>query len=57
MAWDPSSGKPQPPFVPFEAIWDTGATQSAITQKVVDACGLIPTGIYAGGLRRTCMNC
>ena len=29
----------------FVAIWDTGATGSVITQAVVDACGLAPTGI------------
>ncbi len=28
----------------FTAIWDTGATHSAITQKVVERCGLQPTG-------------
>ena len=27
------------------AIWDTGATQTCITQKVVDELGLKPTGI------------
>ena len=29
----------------FKAIWDTGATNSAITQKVIDQCGLKPTGM------------
>ena len=29
----------------FTAIWDTGATNSVITQDVVDACGLIATGM------------
>lgn len=29
----------------FEAIWDTGATHSVITQAVVDACGLLQTGV------------
>ena len=29
----------------FTAIWDTGATNSVITQDVVDSCGLIPTGM------------
>jgi hypothetical protein len=29
----------------FKGIWDTGATSSVITQKVVDACGLKPTGM------------
>ena len=28
----------------FQAIWDTGATRSAITQEVVDQCGLKPSG-------------
>jgi hypothetical protein len=29
----------------FQAIWDTGAQASVITQAVVDACGLKPTGM------------
>jgi hypothetical protein len=29
----------------FNAIWDTGATGSVITQRVVDTCGLQPIGI------------
>ena len=29
----------------FDAIWDTGATASVITQAVVDACGLVATGM------------
>jgi len=29
----------------FDAIWDTGATGSVITQNVIDACGLIPVGM------------
>jgi hypothetical protein len=29
----------------FTALWDTGATGSVITQAVVDACGLKPTGM------------
>jgi hypothetical protein len=32
-------------YHPFKAIWDTGATGSVITQAVVDACGLRPTGM------------
>jgi len=31
-------------FVNFKAIWDTGATNTVITQKVVDALNLMPTG-------------
>lgn len=34
-----------PPFRQFKAIWDTGATGSVITQRVVDACTLKPTGM------------
>ena len=34
-----------PPYKTFLALWDTGATGSAITQKVVDECGLKPTGM------------
>ena len=29
----------------FMAIWDTGATNSVVTEAVVDKCGLIPTGM------------
>jgi len=29
----------------FTAIWDTGATNSVITQAVIDACQLVPTGV------------
>lgn len=45
-AFDPrrQSGTP-PSYHPFKAIWDTGATASVITQAVVDACGLKPTGM------------
>lgn len=34
---------PQP--CKFRAIWDTGATGTVITQKVVDDCGLKPIGM------------
>lgn len=29
----------------YRGIWDTGATNSVIAQKVVDECGLRPTGM------------
>lgn len=29
----------------YIAIWDTGATNSVISQKVIDECGLRPTGM------------
>lgn len=39
-----NEGKPHPPMLEFTAIWDTGASSTAISQRVVDALGLIPTG-------------
>lgn len=44
-AFDPAAPPPHPPFHEFQAIWDTGATNSVITQRVVDACGLQPIGL------------
>lgn len=41
-AHDPLSGKPHPKVEKFNAIWDTGATGTVITKKVVDALGLKP---------------
>lgn len=36
----------RPAFVKgFKAIWDTGATNTVISQKVVDDCGLKPIGM------------
>lgn len=35
----------RPSFEKFQAIWDTGATASVITQDVVNKCGLKPTGM------------
>jgi predicted aspartyl protease len=51
---DPRISKnPVPPVKHYEAIWDTGATGTVITKKVVDELGLVPTGkttsIHAGG--------
>ena len=36
---------PYPKLVQFEGVWDTGATGSVISQKVVDDCGLKPIGM------------
>lgn len=47
MAWDPKGDEPEPQLSAFEAIWDTGATASMVTQRVVDACGLKPIGTTA----------
>jgi hypothetical protein len=54
----------QPPRSPAEAncreyaaIWDTGATHSAITEKVIQECGLNPIGVvevhYGSGPQRS----
>jgi len=43
-AFDPSTGGTQPERKPFVCIWDTGATNSVITKKVVDDLGLVATG-------------
>ena len=42
-AWDPAGIEPQPKLQSFQALWDTGATRSMVSQGVVDACGLLPT--------------
>jgi len=44
-AFDPAAPQPHPQFQGFQAIWDTGATNSVITQNVVDALRLQPTGM------------
>lgn len=35
----------QPKFEPFRALWDTGASATAIDRRVVDRCQLKPIGI------------
>ena len=41
-AFNPANGVPDYPRIAFDAMWDTGATKSVITQRVVDALGLKP---------------
>ncbi len=41
-AYDPSSGQPMPPIKQFNAVWDTGATNSVISASVAQALGLTP---------------
>ena len=36
---------PEKQFFPFKAVWDTGATNSVITENVVKKVPLVPTGI------------
>ncbi len=45
QAFDPSKTKTPPPYKIFKAIWDTGATKTSISKKVVNECGLIPIGM------------
>ena len=44
-SWDPFSEDSKLPMMSVTAIWDTGATHSVISQRVVDECGLIPEGM------------
>ena len=54
-AFDLQGKKPEVPEKEYIAIWDTGATKTAITEKVVRESGLKPTGMCkvgtAGGER------
>jgi predicted aspartyl protease len=46
IAFDPTSPPtPTPSLVTFQAVWDTGATGSVISQRVVDQCRLEPIGL------------
>ena len=44
-AFDPFSDGPHPELKEYLGIWDTGATKSVISSRVVDECGLIPIGM------------
>lgn len=44
IGFDPASD-PSQPYSEFQAIWDTGATNSVVTAAVVAGCGLIATGM------------
>ena len=41
-AFDPKQTTSPPQYVKFMAIWDTGATGTVISKKVVEKCGLKP---------------
>lgn len=45
QAFDLSSAKDHPPFKIFNAIWDTGATITVISRKVIEECQLEPIGM------------
>lgn len=42
QAFNPADGIPECESIEFKAYWDTGATRSVITPRVVEACGLKP---------------
>jgi predicted aspartyl protease len=44
-AFDPQSPPPHPQYKKFRAIWDTGATGTVISQRIVNECGLQQTGV------------
>jgi predicted aspartyl protease len=58
QAFDISLSLPAVPTTEYKAIWDTGATRTAITNKVATECGLKPTGMCkvktASGETDTC---
>lgn len=45
QAFNPQKTKKTPKFGKYSAIWDTGATNCVISKKVIDECGLKPTGM------------
>ena len=40
--WDPNSSDPTPPTHQVNALWDTGATNTGISKRVVEKLGLVP---------------
>jgi hypothetical protein len=40
--FNPANGIPEYPRTEFKALWDTGAVNSVITPRVIEACGLKP---------------
>lgn len=42
-SWTPEDKSPQPPRMKYDALWDTGAMQSMVTQRVVDDLSLLIT--------------
>lgn len=42
--YHPRSGKPEPKPVPCRALWDTGATNSMVSRRVLDELKLAPSG-------------
>jgi len=57
-AFNPQKTNPIPPGRKFQAIWDTGATNTVITKRAVQECGLKPIGMTqvhgVGGAIKDC---
>ncbi len=53
-SWDPLEEKPEPVAVRYQCLWDTGATISAVTERVVTDLGLPTEALipiqHAGGV-------
>ncbi len=43
-SWTPEDGAPPPPRKQYNVVWDTGATNSMVTRRVVEDLGLEPEG-------------
>lgn len=55
--YDPQHSNPSTSPAEYTAIWDTGATGTVITEKVVQDCGLKPvsmTQVHTAGGKRDC---
>ena len=44
-AWQPGDSAPEPERVQFDGLWDTGATASMITERIVEKLGLTGEGL------------
>lgn len=45
VAFDPAKTNPHPPTKEYKALWDTGATGTVVTKKIVDDLGLKQIGV------------
>ena len=56
LAYDPRSGLPEPAISDYQAVWDTGATCTVVSQKLIADLNLQPIGTtpnYTVGETRT----
>ena len=44
-AYTPAEGSPAPTFEEYKSIWDTGATRTVVTRRVVEDCNLKAIGM------------